>query len=969
MSKLILRVQGDDALTSDLPASGMLVIGSSPERAGFLVDGQGVDDAHCAIGSVKGGGWAIKDLGSRYGTMVNGKKITSKRIAAGDTILIGSRRIAVVDPEQPAALEEEQAPTPTTTPEPAPAPAPASAPQQPAPQQSSARAQVGVPKRVGGYRVDRLLGRGGMGTVLLAEQESLHRPVALKLLPPRLAADAVFVAQFQKEARAAAALNHPNVVVVHDVGEADGFHFLSMEYMEKGSLEDRIKREGPLPWREVLDVLHDAARGLMFAEEKDIIHRDIKPGNLMQNAAGTIKISDLGLATSVDTEVTDSGGKKIFGTPHFIAPEQARGGAIDHRADLYSLGATAFQLLTGRTPFEGETTRDILRGHLTEDPPSPRSLVSSIPEGLDALVLRSLAKEPADRHQSAEFLLAEVDRLRLEADHGVGVRPGGSTKKGLPVGLLAGIGVLVLIGVGAVMFLGGGSNANGDGGGDDPLANGANPTNGTGSGGNGGDPDESIFAAPSGTGDGDAGEDLEAELRERNLLAENAYLRIDPTLSKVDRIDVLEGLAEKYAGTDTADKTRTEISTLNAEVSAAAAAALEVNALLSSAEKALRVLCSLPTPQGELPRPGDQLRQATAFTPPVGLDAAAAAGLVSSIEDKIVSAADTAFRAVLKRTDALATEGRFQEIEPLLSDLLPRLDLPEYPAGKAPKGYDELALIGGDVRGRLNRLAGDAERWDTHRRQADRETMAAALRGSGEARRALSELDLEGAITALATLEGSVATDEARSLAQSLKRDAEAGQAFLTTLASEFTNGGWRRRSVSDPRGGRGTARDVVGADATGLQVDVRGTAEPVPWTAFGGQTDALGTLVKDRLSRDYTPEEKDGIAGLMRISAALEAAGLADQMLDPSGEAHFSDAEATRLTKLFDPVEPWIGDVVAFAREREAADVLARALLDLEASMWSSAEAGLATLLTNFDDTLLVASLSDGSLWQDEGE
>ena len=312
--RLELHVLGADAPPCRLPASGMLVIGASTERAGYVLSGQGVDDAHCAIGAVKGGGYAVKDLGSRQGTIVNGKKVASARLAAGDTLLLGSRELRVVDPSEP-------------TPKPAPPPAaPAAAPEAPAP---AHKLPPGLPKKVGGYRVERVLGRGGMGTVLLAVQESLHRPVALKLLPTSLAADREFVARFQKEARAAAALNHPNVVVVHDVGEADGFHFLSMEYMEKGSLEERLTKTGKLPWREVLGILQDAARGLRFAEEKGIVHRDIKPANLMQNAAGTIKIADLGLATSVEAEASESDGRKIFGTPHFISPEQARGETVD----------------------------------------------------------------------------------------------------------------------------------------------------------------------------------------------------------------------------------------------------------------------------------------------------------------------------------------------------------------------------------------------------------------------------------------------------------------------------------------------------------------------------------------------------------------------------------------------------------------------------------------------------------------
>ena len=976
-ARLELHVPGESGAPTAVPDAGMLVIGSSGERAGLVLDGQGVEDAHCAVGAVKGGGFAIKDLGSRYGTMVNGKKVRSARLKAGDTIVVGSRRLQVVDPDQPAAPasapEPQAAAAPPAPPEPKAKPKPAAAAPPPKPSPDLTKTAA-IPKKLAGYRIDRVLGRGGMGTVVLAEQESLHRPVALKLLSPRLAADADFVRNFQKEARAAAALNHPNVVVVHDVGEAEGVHYLSMEYMEKGSLEERLGREGRLPWREVLDVLHDAARGLMFAEERGIIHRDIKPANLMQNEAGTIKIADLGLATHVEAEATESEGAKIYGTPHFISPEQARGETVDPRSDLYSLGATAYQLLTGHTPFEGETTRDILRGHFTEEPEPPRRHVPDVPGGLEALVLRLLAKEPDGRPPGAEALLAEVDRLRLEADHGVAVGPGGGSS-GVSKALIGvGFGAVILVGVLAATLMGGGDDPQDGGSGGGVVAggggdsNGPNGSNGPGPENGGTDVDEGdIFNPTAEGGNGDAGQDLEAGLRERNLLAENAYLRIEPSLDKSERVAVLEDLIETYPGTDTATRAQGEVERLRSEIAAEAQAAQATAAALGEAERNLRQRCALPTPEGELPRPGDQLRQALAFEPDPRVTPEAMGNLVARVGDEIVAAAIAAFRAELGRADDLKAQGEFGQVEALLQNLLPRFDLPEYDDGGAPKRYAELQLLGDEVRGRSARLAGEAEQWSSYRRGADRMALAEAIGPGGPLARALAQQDLEGALNLLGELEARLQTDAVTSLTDALRQDLIAAQVLRTALVREFAGGGWRRRSIVDPRTSRTTARDVVAADAQGLTVGGRDGTESLPWSAFAANTPALNQLLKDRLARDYSTEEERGAIGLLRISIALSVRDLCGDLLNPANtEAHFSKAESSALEELFE-LEDWALASPRIVREREACALLATALEGRQSGAWSEVARSLEQLLGRYADTLVVAMVSDGSPWESE--
>src|SRR5262249_31377205 len=203
---------------------------------------------------------------------------------------------------------------------------------------------------------------------------------------------------------------HANVVVVYDVGEENGAHYLSMEFMAGGSLEQKLAASGPLPWKAVLGVLSDAAGGLAYAESRGIVHRDIKPANLMYSGTGTVKIADLGLATTIDAEASEAvDGRRVYGTPHFVSPEQARGEAVDHRSDLYSLGATAYRLLSGKTPFEGATTREILRALQNEAPRPLKELVPGVPDELAEVVMRLMEKQPAARYPTAEALRRECE--------------------------------------------------------------------------------------------------------------------------------------------------------------------------------------------------------------------------------------------------------------------------------------------------------------------------------------------------------------------------------------------------------------------------------------------------------------------------------------------------------------------------------------------------------------------------------
>jgi serine/threonine-protein kinase len=258
--------------------------------------------------------------------------------------------------------------------------------------------------RLGRYDVVELLGRGGMGMVLKAFDPALNRFVALKVLAPQWAGSDAARLRFGREGRAAAAIRHENVVAIYGVEEIDGLPYLVMEYVHGVSLEQRLEQEGTLELREVLRIGMQIADGLAAAHKQGLVHRDVKPGNiLLENGVERVKITDFGLARAIDdASLTQSG--VIAGTPLYMAPEQARGEAVDHRADLFSLGSVLYALCTGRAPFRAPTTLAVLRRVCEESPRPIQELNPEVPDWLAEIIAVLHAKEPADRFQSATEL-------------------------------------------------------------------------------------------------------------------------------------------------------------------------------------------------------------------------------------------------------------------------------------------------------------------------------------------------------------------------------------------------------------------------------------------------------------------------------------------------------------------------------------------------------------------------------------
>lgn len=268
--------------------------------------------------------------------------------------------------------------------------------------------------RIGNYRILKPLGRGGMGMVYLALDLHLERQVALKVMLPEVGAHPEARQRFLREARAAAKLRNDHIVTIHQVSEVKGVPYLAMELLEGQPLEEGLQAGQPLPLPEILRIGREIAKGLEAAHAQGIIHRDIKPGNIWLDQAhgNRVKILDFGLARSVkkDIHLTQSGA--IVGTPAYMAPEQARGSRdIDSRADLFSLGCVLYHLCVGAIPFKGETTMEVLLANATNQPVPPRDLNDQVPPALSDLILRLLAKDPADRPPTARSVIQELQAM------------------------------------------------------------------------------------------------------------------------------------------------------------------------------------------------------------------------------------------------------------------------------------------------------------------------------------------------------------------------------------------------------------------------------------------------------------------------------------------------------------------------------------------------------------------------------
>jgi len=260
------------------------------------------------------------------------------------------------------------------------------------------------------YSIISRIGSGGMADVYCAQDLQLGRKVALKLLYRRFAQDEEFVERFKREASSAAGLQHPHVVGVYDRGEWDGTYYIAMEYLEGRSLKQVLQEEGPLPPGRAIDVVLQILQAARFAHGRGIIHRDIKPHNVILDDEGRAKVTDFGIARAGASDMTETG--SIMGTAQYLSPEQAQGHAVGARSDLYAIGIVLYELLAGRVPFDGDSPVTIALKQVSELPVPPSAYNPGIPPELDAVVLHALEKDPDRRFADADAFIAALEEVR-----------------------------------------------------------------------------------------------------------------------------------------------------------------------------------------------------------------------------------------------------------------------------------------------------------------------------------------------------------------------------------------------------------------------------------------------------------------------------------------------------------------------------------------------------------------------------
>jgi len=268
---------------------------------------------------------------------------------------------------------------------------------------------------IGPYNIIEELGQGGMGVVYRARQSSLNRQIALKVLPTHLEGDETAVRRFRQEGETAARLKHENIVTVFDAHVDEPPYYIAMEFLEGRSLADIIASRGPLEIGDASAILSQMCAALEHAHEKGIIHRDIKPGNIMVSDNGKATLTDFGIARASDqTRLTNTGA--VFGSPDYMSPEQAKGLPVDHRTDIYSLGAVLYEALAGRAPFAGHDPLTVMYRIVNEDPPSPRSFNAAIPTALEAVAKRAMDKDPRNRFQTCAEMATALENAKRQPD-------------------------------------------------------------------------------------------------------------------------------------------------------------------------------------------------------------------------------------------------------------------------------------------------------------------------------------------------------------------------------------------------------------------------------------------------------------------------------------------------------------------------------------------------------------------------
>ena len=265
----------------------------------------------------------------------------------------------------------------------------------------------------GRYELFERIGEGGMSVVYKAKDKLLNRFVAIKILKPEFINDHKFIDSFRRESQAAASLSHPNIVNIYDVGREGNIHYIVMELIEGRTLSEYIKAQGPMSYPKVIALSKQIAAALAFAHKNHIIHRDVKPHNVMITPNGTAKITDFGIAKAVNAATIVDNTEGIIGSVHYFSPEQARGGYVDEKSDIYSLGIVMYEMITGRVPFDGDNPVNIALMHINGEMVPPSKLVDGVPPALEHIILKCTDKYPVNRFASAEELIEALNNLEF----------------------------------------------------------------------------------------------------------------------------------------------------------------------------------------------------------------------------------------------------------------------------------------------------------------------------------------------------------------------------------------------------------------------------------------------------------------------------------------------------------------------------------------------------------------------------
>lgn len=903
-----------------LPVHGRWVIGSDPERADLVLEDPDVDGMHCVLLLHKDGGVELQDLGSGRGTQVNGTPVTRGPLQVGDRIEIGALSLWLVDEAANAPSEPAQLP------------------------------------KVPGYQLHHPLGRGEGGTVYLATQESLQRKVALKVLSPELAHDPDVVRRFEAEARAAAALGHNHVVTVYDVGSAGDTHYLSMEFMDGGSWADRLQASGPLPWRQVVRILSETCAALEFAEAQGLVHRDIKPANLMTTSDGVTKLADLGLVLDLSRQAHDG---PLVGTPHFMAPELIRGAAPSPASDLYALGASAYQLLSGRTPFQGTQTKEILRAVVTEEAPSLHSLDPDLPVSLSDLIARLMAKEPADRPMSARALGAELDALaqRFPTEAVAAAQ----NRRGLWVG----VGLLLVVGVGS-WAVWGPSNEN-----DDPREESStqapqpsttNPAS---------DQDPATVDAPTLEFVTDQEPDpmrtetpeIAASFEQEALDALRSLQEQDLTDS--ERITRLRALAQSYRGSRVADEALATAGAIEEAQRSDAQATAERQAQLRAERQRLAQETRWDAENESLLA---AVERTLAFVPT--MDAAdlatfesERARVLKSHWQAALRAVETARQAAQERAEEGDFSGAFEALHAIEQTWSPVAIYPLPEAHQKPDVQAAQALLRTELEGVVgDRLALPAryEAWADSVQAADRRAFGSLFGRASGLRQDVEAMAWDRAIVRIDQGLAILQTPAARGWAEALRRDLEAAQRAHRAVITGFEAGQWKRAHTLDPRASRPTNVDVTAIGPDWISLD----GERLPWTGFFLDRRCLLSLLDDRLRKDESAAERADRAALFRMHAAVQFLMHVQEMFTLGQEAKFTEgeAEATLAEFAAPPEPPDAASRAALDRERRAAAPIVHSLRALSEDQPGAAAGYLERAIDLGRETWVVTLLSDGS-------